>query len=84
MKIYLFNIIPIFSNKKKNDKIIARVLGIPFLKIYIGSERQYFGKKILFSFACKQKFFKRDVFLLVDNTFNNEAELTDNFSLFEY
>lgn len=40
--------------------------------------------KILLNIATKQFYFKRKYWLLVDNIFNNDAELVDNFSLFEY
>lgn len=41
-------------------------------------------KMIFFKFSCYQSLFKRDKILLVDNTFNDTAELTDNFALFQY
>ena len=40
--------------------------------------------RILAKFACVQNLFKRDYILLVDNLFNNDAELVDNYALFEY
>lgn len=40
--------------------------------------------KLCVKFACWQNLFKRKYILLIDNTFNNEAELVDNYSLFEY
>lgn len=40
--------------------------------------------RILLKLVANQKFFARKDFILVDNTFNNEAELTDMFTLFEY
>lgn len=41
-------------------------------------------KNIFFKFANNQFLLIRKYILLVDNTFNNEAELTDNFALFEW
>lgn len=41
-------------------------------------------KMVFFKFSCYQSLFKRDKILLVDNTFNDTAELTDNFALFQY
>lgn len=43
-----------------------------------------FLMKCFKKFACTQKLFKRNYILLVDNTFNNNAELVDNYALFEY
>lgn len=43
----------------------------------------YIVKK-MFRLANKQNILSRKNFLLVDNTFNDTAELTDNFALFEY
>ena len=41
-------------------------------------------KNLMTKIACRQKFFKREYILLVDNTFEDNAELCDNYALFEY
>ena len=38
----------------------------------------------LLKLVTRQTYFKRNKFILVDNTRNEQAELTDNFAMFEY
>lgn len=40
--------------------------------------------RLLLKWVANQTYFKRNDFILVDNTMNKQAELTDNFALFEY
>ncbi len=60
------------------------LFGLPIFKINNLTQKRNILQNIMFKFANKQKIFKRNKFLLVDNTFNNTAELTDSFALFEY
>ena len=55
-----------------------------FNVIRLISECEMDLKKIFLKFACNQKKFERKLILLVDNTFNDLAELIDNYALFEY
>lgn len=78
---YLFNC-PFIKKKNTTKKQYIKFLGIPF---YIKFENSNLIEQIIFCLIKKfQPYFKKDIYILMDNLYERNASCIDTYSLFLY